>query len=704
MAISTTLFAPQVPTIQPAFTDDDTAKIYFSLSQYNNERQFSTVSYKIIDPNKSAAWGTNIIKESKDITPKKTNSKYGQYYFTIENLNGLTKNQYYQIQITLHNGANESLPSQVSLLRPIPARTSFTINQSNVLLLDRISGNIGYADGSQVEQIHTYWVELKRSAETVYKSKVITNTFGTSFNSTIDDCFVTGSNLSLIVHYTTINGYSGEISKFITIGEWTTGLTISNSKVVAQPEKGSIRLEGILEGISGSGILKIQRSSEEYDYLDWRNVYEDNVDSLGSFVWEDTTVESQAKYKYRIAFETGGNVYAVNILNELFGQKKWTSTGGEVFPVSNYYLITNKTDSTYPYTLEFYQTNSKVKFNRVYFFSLEYKVNQALSTDTTRLALFGSSKYLPFENIAKNNSWTLEKRIFTAPSGGTSEGFLNFQFMFKTAVQTDTRVEIKNPQLFDLTEIYGSGKEPTTVEQFEKDFPMLVNYDSIYLQDKDTLLAIRYNPAITNFKYVSQENITNTIGGRYPVVRINGDTNYRQFTLTGTLSFQGNYALTEDSLDSRRRPMSTWFKEEEKSLYFKTTNAFANKLTDEKIKSYNGDFTYLEKKFRDIAIQFLTSKKPKIFRSNTEGCMLVSLSGISFTPNKQLGRNIYDFSATVTEFADYNAENLKKYGFNDSITQPSAYIMDASVYGDGYATVPYPQTASGLPVVVAIWE
>ena len=57
----------------------------------------------------------------------------------------------------------------------------------------------------------------------------------------------------------------------------------------------------------------------------------------------------------------------------------------------------------------------------------------------------------------------------------------------------------------------------------------------------------------------------------------------------------------------------------------------------------------------------MKDKKPKFFRSPTEGNMIIYLSNISFTPNKILGREIYDFSATATEVCEATYENLIKY-------------------------------------------
>jgi hypothetical protein len=41
-----------------------------------------------------------------------------------------------------------------------------------------------------------------------------------------------------------------------------------------------------------------------------------------------------------------------------------------------------------------------------------------------------------------------------------------------------------------------------------------------------------------------------------------------------------------------------------------------------------------EKQYRDKAIEFLMDGKPKLFKSFTEGNMIVALTAVSFTPNK----------------------------------------------------------------------
>ena len=184
--------------------------------------------------------------------------------------------------------------------------------------------------------------------------------------------------------------------------------------------------------------------------------------------------------------------------------------------------------------------------------------------------------------------------------------------------------------------------------------------EDIYLSDADTMLAIRYNPNISGLKYITQDAITNTLGGRYPVIRKNGSTKYRQFNLSGALYLNASECAIDDKDKATSVSTQNWSSffdhlGEKPSLYIKD---------DTRLKSYSTK-DRLERQARDIAIDFLTNNSIKLFRSPTEGNMIVYLSGISFTPNKQLGRNVYDFSCTATEVCEYNADNIKKYNLND---------------------------------------
>lgn len=69
---------------------------------------------------------------------------------------------------------------------------------------------------------------------------------------------------------------------------------------------------------------------------------------------------------------------------------------------------------------------------------------------------------------------------------------------------------------------------------------------------------------------------------------------------------------------------------------------------------------FVERKFREKVMEWLADGRPKLFRSETEGNLIVVLSGVNFSPLLK-NRMVYSLSATVTEIAQFNTENLLKY-------------------------------------------
>ena len=115
--------------------------------------------------------------------------------------------------------------------------------------------------------------------------------------------------------------------------------------------------------------------------------------------------------------------------------------------------------------------------------------------------------------------------------------------------------------------------------------------------------------------------------------------------------------------------MNDWINNQDQSLFF-------NKDTKPQLPFVNGNEDAIERGFRDIALAFLTDRNPKLFRSTTEGSMIVYLSNVSFTPNRQLGRAVYDFSATATEICELNTKNLEKYGLGPQILFTSYFEQE----------------------------
>lgn len=208
--------------------------------------------------------------------------------------------------------------------------------------------------------------------------------------------------------------------------------------------------------------------------------------------------------------------------------------------------------------------------------------------------------------------------------------------------------------------------------------PILCYFEDIFLDNISDSLKIRFDPDITNMKYVVNEQVTNTLGNQYPVVYRSGDTKYRQFTINGTISSDSNTIEVRNAI-----PLSSVLGHSNKETVASSTfynNFYSEDIIKAKVGEQNYESQYIkkhtirnnvnnyiyEKEFRDKVTDLLYKNDVKLFRSLTEGNILVKLTGVTLTPNKTLSRMIYTFSATATEVAADTVENYNKYNILNS--------------------------------------
>lgn len=173
-------------------------------------------------------------------------------------------------------------------------------------------------------------------------------------------------------------------------------------------------------------------------------------------------------------------------------------------------------------------------------------------------------------------------------------------------------------------------KEYQTVTTYTIHASMLLNHSS--LSRGNTILPLRLNEKITNLKYNYADSTIATLGNPYPFIRRNGAQKYRTFNIEAIIAFEADEAND-----------------------FMIFPEFSKTLDEyDKIR-------IKQKMYRDKVLAFLHDGQTKLFRSFQEGNMLVRLSNISLTPNAQLDRNIWTFSAQVTEVATPTIENYAKY-------------------------------------------
>lgn len=185
---------------------------------------------------------------------------------------------------------------------------------------------------------------------------------------------------------------------------------------------------------------------------------------------------------------------------------------------------------------------------------------------------------------------------------------------------------------------------------------IFADFEDMFLWDGERQLKIRFNPKVSSFKTTLLESKIDTIGSRYPFIFRNGNVAYKEFPISGLIS----YLTDENSLflnhvadldiymaDAIVRDGSP--SDETQYLQTSTIN----------LEGYN---ISAERKFKIKVLDWLNNEKIKLFRSPTEGNYLVRLMNISLSPEDKLSRMLHTFSATAYEMEEFSYKNLLELG------------------------------------------
>lgn len=178
--------------------------------------------------------------------------------------------------------------------------------------------------------------------------------------------------------------------------------------------------------------------------------------------------------------------------------------------------------------------------------------------------------------------------------------------------------------------------------------PVLRNFNYSFLLGKDNQqLKFKFDNTMDNFRYQIYDSKIDTIGGKYPTIARNSNVYYKTFPINGTISFN----MDENELFTNKLSV---YKFEDVKDYYKAYNINNN------IDLY--DYIY-EREFRNKVLEFLQDGELKLFKSPTEGNVIVRLTDVTCTPNQSLSRMIYSFTSNASEMAEATMENYLKYGF-----------------------------------------
>jgi len=196
----------------------------------------------------------------------------------------------------------------------------------------------------------------------------------------------------------------------------------------------------------------------------------------------------------------------------------------------------------------------------------------------------------------------------------------------------------------------------THIKEIEN--PIQRDFEYSYLLGKDQRqLKIKFNDSINSFIPQVYDAKLEPIGSQFPYIYRNSKANYRIFSISGTISFE----MDDNETFLPNGELDIYESENVKNLH--------------KEDWIYGKYNYgYERKFRQKVLDFLKDGEYKIYKSATEGDIVVRLKDINCTPNQQLGRLIYNFSANAEESDNYTLDNIKKYG----ILYPGTYVTNWS--------------------------
>lgn len=196
------------------------------------------------------------------------------------------------------------------------------------------------------------------------------------------------------------------------------------------------------------------------------------------------------------------------------------------------------------------------------------------------------------------------------------------------------------------------------------DKPVMCLFDDIFLTRDDCQLKIKFNPTLSEFKYNVTESQQVTIGAKYPYIKRNGNNYFRTFPIGGLIS---SFIDTTNWYDPHFYDGEFHYDENEikaftskADIYGESQKLYDNYNNKKGITEYN-DYIY-EREFRKKVYDFLYKHNVKLFRSTTEGNILIKLMNIDFQPVETLGRRLYSFTATAVEVDDATITNYNKYG------------------------------------------
>lgn len=676
MATTYTLFPPVIDTYAPAFVLEEPGsgswrglnvdeKFYFKISQFNNKNEIGTstnsnkslpfaveVTIKDIQTNEYVFndWVTEGVKLYSIILAAEYDENLQSYYIRLPFNRTFTSSEgrtgklfnigayrYYQMQLRF-------------LSREVPLAAGITPKGVEPLFLDREYNTDDikiYKNNGIEEKYLSEWSSVCLIRAIEYPTVKLTIPSGKSqfddegniipddddssiFENQITNPFIIDDpELTICGKIDFKNGNNAKIKEYLK--SYQLKFYLSNGTLMQD-----------------SGIIEILDNSNEFTYpieylmMDNKKYYikiSFTTNNLYSFEvgpiyfktdLKDTIEEGYLNFKfpdgYVTSLDTDGKTILRWDINSDIGQQIFNNSGQDKNIIKKFYPVREGVNNTGEIDILIYW-------------------NSYVNPKPARLTIYRSdlrSGFLKWEKILENEIPLGLIGSRYAFNDTTSEDGVWYKYAARIRTGENYEQHSATIYAYNLTRSYTEGLSKDATP------PVMSNLDNMYLISENKYLMIKLNPTVNSVKVKTIDSITETLGSKYPFVRRNGVVEYRQLQIGGLISRH---------MDENQRFA------DEYDLYNKYYYLYERYNDEYNINDYN-DFIY-ERLFREQVIEFLHNGKPKLLRSPTEGVLLVKLTDISLTPNQQLGRMIYSFTATATEIDECSIDNFIKYDILD---------------------------------------
>lgn len=580
--------------------------------------------------------------------------------------------QYYKIQIrfsrqltlnTALNSNNFSEWSSVCLIKKIKA-INLKISMGDFLLTkeykkenEKVFPNVfsyikGEMESSSNEILKNYQIIMqKKNSNNVYSEYFKTDFLAPDRNNQflykLNKGFLAGEHYRLIVNANTVSGYSFPTQcYYFTIAGGIGDEEPFFCQAEENEEQGSIDI-----CIVGKNTLRknfiIQRASSQDNFTSWEKmavvqfkgeqqkpvqIY-NNKNSLTSnsdyqnytkLVWSDRTIKSGIFYQYAVAI-----LYKSIDYDGAFLAGTYKETKIKTCILEDMYLMgENK--------------SLRIKYNPE-INNFKYNINQSVQTTI-------GSKYPFVMRSGKNNYRSFQiGGLITAFMDMDSRSFVPPNAAYQLNVQQ------KNDRYYINENNYNKLK--TLFSDF------IIGPKEDIKTIGETITDIINFPENPQIKILQQDGtVVNYSANSGDIVLYKNANNY-----------YFNFIFQDDSwkkIINNSYELKSFISSEE--LFSKATLDYRRTYnTQHNINQYN-DIIY-EREFREAVYKFLYDPSPKLFRSSQEGNILIKLTNISFSPVKQLGRQLYSFTADAIEIDECNMDNLYKYKIYSSNSWESLF-------------------------------